>query len=512
MSPTNLGGCQLSATSRVSQMLSNTDQPIVRPGQNAWRVERAERASVLVDGANYYENLEAVLRKARKRIVILGWDFDGRVRLRPDVDPQLSPPLGVLLRQLVTEQPDLHVHILVWSIAVLHAPSAPSELLLEQAWQHHPRIRLVLDTHHPIYAAHHQKVVTVDDSIAFVGGIDLTVRRWDSPNHAAHNPMRLSPEGEHYFPVHDMQMVVDGPAARSIAELAHQRWNTATGEALEPVLGQEDLWPPNLTPDFRNSDIAIARTMPELNDQREVCEAAHLTADCLKAARKVIYIEGQYLAAPYVVDVLAELLGRDEGPEVVLVLTWQSHGFIERFIMGNNRDRAIRRLVRADRHGRFRAVYPVVPSAGGEQYVHIHAKLIIVDDRFLRVGSSNLNNRSIGLDTECDLAIEAAAPEEAKAIRRIRLKLIAEHLGVVPEAVAEAIDRHGLVATIDTLGQNGRGMRRFKSMSETGPRHPAFWTFLFDPKRPYRLMRFLRRMVASLMAKLTSPSASGARK
>ncbi len=48
----------------------------------------------------------------------------------------------------------------------------------------------------------------------------------------------------------------------------------------------------------------------------------------------------------------------------------------------------------------------------------VHSKVMIVDDGFLRVGSANLNNRSMGADTECDLAFEASCDEHREFIAR----------------------------------------------------------------------------------------------
>ena len=123
-------------------------------------------------------------------ILIIGWDFDGRILLRPDVSGPEQLPLGRLLRSLVEENPRLEVEVLVWSIAVLHAPGAPLPLLLGSDWDQHPRIKVRLDRAHPIYAAHHQKIVTIDDKVAFCGGMDLTVDRWDM---ARHEPDDLEP-------------------------------------------------------------------------------------------------------------------------------------------------------------------------------------------------------------------------------------------------------------------------------------------------------------------------------
>jgi phosphatidylserine/phosphatidylglycerophosphate/cardiolipin synthase-like enzyme len=467
---------------------------ILKPGRNCWRIEPARRAAVLIDGAAYFARLESALRQARRSILIVGWDFDGRIRLRPDADPEISPPLGELLRFLVETRPELEVHILVWSVAVVHAPGAPLPLLFGAEWQNHPRIRLKLDTTHPLYAAHHQKIVCVDNAVAFVGGMDLTVRRWDTNRHLVNDPARVSPDGTPYSPVHDLQMVVDGDAARAVCALGCRRWKDATGEQLDPALADHDPWPTGLDPDFTDIPVAIARTAPAWGSGPTVMEAAELTDDALRAARSLIYIEAQYMTTTRVGDILAESLAKERGPEIIVLMTHASRGVLERLIMGRNRDRLIRRLRQADRFDRLRVYYPMVPAGDGATQVLIHSKLIIVDDVFVRVGSSNLNNRSIGLDTECDLAIEASEDADRETIRRIRDELLAEHLDVSPETVSEAVAAEGsVVRAVERLNVRPRRLCPFEAMSGQGPRRPVFGTRLLDPKRPFEPLWFLRR-------------------
>jgi phosphatidylserine/phosphatidylglycerophosphate/cardiolipin synthase-like enzyme len=447
---------------------------------------------VLIDACAYYRRLEQALHKARRSILIVGWDFDGRIRLRPDADD--SKPLGDLLRSLVETHPELEIRILVWSVAVLHAPGAPLPLLIGAEWQNHPRIHLKLDTQHPIYGAHHQKLVSIDDTLAFAGGMDLTIERWDTDRHCENDPGRVNPDGTPYSPVHDIQMVVDGDAARALAELARERWRVATGETLGPAGACEGCWPEDLEPDFRNTPVAIARTAPAWGNAPAVRECAALTADALMAARRSIFIEAQYLTAPSIGDILAERIGALTGPEVVVLLTRSSHGAVEQFVMGTNRDRLIRKIRRADRFDRLRIYYPVTCGAGGDCDVLIHSKLIIVDDMFLRIGSSNLNNRSIGLDTECDLAIEAGDDETRATIKRLRERLLAEHLDATPAEVADAVAAEGsLIRAIERLNVKPRGLRRFKGIGANGPTGPVIGTRFLDPKRPFEPLWFLRR-------------------
>nr|WP_246718629.1 phospholipase D-like domain-containing protein [Microvirga terrestris] len=470
---------------------------ILRPGQNCWRVPKADRASVLIDGAPYFAYLEAALRRAQRSILIIGWDFDGSIRLRPDVSAEESPALGPLLRSLVEAKADLEVRILVWSVAVVHAPGAPGPLIFGADWQDHPRLQLKLDTHHPLYAAHHQKIVCIDDALAFVGGMDLTVERWDTHRHACDDRFRLRDDGSIYEPVHDLQMAVDGEAARSVAEVGYGRWKCATGEDLSPALPDgTDPWPEDLSADFVKVPVAIARTYPACGEQPAAQEAAALTLDALAAAKKSIYIEAQYMTAPSIGDVLERHLADPGGPEIVVIQTHESHGWAEELVMGTNRDRLIRRLRKCDHYDRLRVYYPVIPNgAGGECQVLIHSKLIIVDDMFLRIGSSNLNNRSMGLDSECDLAIEATTEEQRRIITHLREQLIAEHLEISPETFAEAMAGAGgsLIRAINQLNTRVRGLRAFGAMADDGPDAPAPGTGLLDPLEPFEPLALFRR-------------------
>ncbi len=455
------------------------------PGRNCWRVARAARAALLVDGADYFAALEDALARARRSITLVGWDFDGRIRLRADAPEAASPPLGPFLRALVEARPELELRILIWSVGTLHGPGEALPLLFGAEWQRHPRIRVRLDTRHPLYAAHHQKIVCVDECLAFVGGMDLTVQRWDTQEHRAEDPRRVDPDGAPYGPVHDTQMVVDGEAARAVGDLVRARWRDATGEAVAPAEGPP-LWPRGLAPDFTDVPVAIARTMPLLDEQPSVEEAAALTADLLRGARRHVYIEAQYLTARFVGDVLEAQLARPDGPDVVIVLTRRSHNLTERVAMGAPRDRLIRRLRAADRHGRFLLAYPAVPGPAGECQVLVHSKLVIVDDTALRVGSSNLNNRSVALDTECDLAVGGTDPATRATIAALRDRLLAEHLGADPAAVTAAIRAEGsLVRAVERLNTGPRGLRPFAVPPEEGLIEPLLGADLLDPERPF---------------------------
>src|SRR5690606_13116840 len=152
---------------------------------------------------------------------------------------------------------------------------------------------------------------------------------------------------------------------RAIGDLARRRWKRATGEEVAPVEQGSAVWPDDLSADMNGCTVAIARTEPALAGRRGKHEAIRLTHDAVRAARRHIYIETQYLASFGVARTLAHCLRESDGPEIVILVTCSSRGLLEQFVMGHNRNRLIRRLGRADRHGRLRVMYPVVPDGNG---------------------------------------------------------------------------------------------------------------------------------------------------
>ena len=96
-------------------------------------------------------------------------------------------------------------------------------------------VRFGFDDHHPVGASHHQKIVVVDDQLAFCGGIDLTGHRWDTSAHRPDEPARKTPLGKAYGPYHEVQAMVTGPAAASLGVLARDRWRALGAERMPSV-------------------------------------------------------------------------------------------------------------------------------------------------------------------------------------------------------------------------------------------------------------------------------------
>ena len=195
-----------------------------------------------------------------------------------------------------------------------------------------------------------------------------------------------------------------GDVARALGELSRARWRWASGEELAPPKDCPAIWPGSIEADFRGIHVGIARTIPEYGDREEAREIEQLYLDAIASANRVIYCESQYFASRRIAEAMGARLREKDGPEIIVVNPETADGYLEPMAMDSARYRLLKLISDADAHDRFR-IYTPVTSEGAPIYVH--AKITIVDDRLLRVGSSNFNNRSMGFDTECDLVIEA---------------------------------------------------------------------------------------------------------
>ena len=165
--------------------------------------------------------------------------------------------------------------------------------------------------------------------------------------------------------MHDLQAAVTGDAARALGDLVRRRWARATGEKQSRTSLEGRLWPAGVEPALAGCQVALSLTEPGRGRRKSKRQAMRLTLDALWSARRHIYMETQYLAFFGIADCMAKRLSERNGPEIVIVLTRASHGLFEKVVMGGNRDRVIRRLKRADRFGRLKVMYPVVPKDDG---------------------------------------------------------------------------------------------------------------------------------------------------
>lgn len=465
-------------------MNENALTPIVEVGRNCWRIARADKARMIVDAADYYALLVKLMERAKERILLIGWDFDPRICLKPDATGQ-GESLGHFLLRLAHAKPDRDIDILRWNFGGLRQFLIPRIVAMVLRWKATRAISFRLDGAHPVGCSHHQKVAVFDDHLAVCGGIDVAASRWDTRDHRDGDPRRTNPDGKAYMPWHDSTMILAGPVGEALAELGNERWQRATNRELREIDGDGESWPDDLTPDFTGVDVAISRTRAEYDGYPEVREIEQLYLDMIAAARRFIYFENQYFTCARIAAAIAERLDEDDPPEFVLVMPKTADGWLEQMAMDAARVKLVRAVAKA-RHGDRLRVY--VPHTAAGEPIYVHAKTAIVDDRLLRIGSSNMNNRSMGLDSECDVTIDAGLPANRgvePTIRALRESLIAEHLGVAPGDVAGVFDDCGsLIDTIEALRGPRRSLERLDLVSP-GPLDDYIAEHeLLDPESP----------------------------
>ena len=463
---------------------------VLQVGVNAWRIERATRAAVLVDGAAYFGAVREALCHAQRSVFIMGWDFHSRMRLvgeAGDADDDYPVELAPFLTSLVNERPELHVHLLLWDFAMLYAGEREWLPKWRLDWATPDRFHFCLDSALPIGASQHQKLVVIDDAVAFSGGLDLTIRRWDTSEHAVNDDRRVDSSGKPYAPFHDVQAIVDAGAARALSEIARDRWRLVTGAY--PAVGEHPepagIWPRSVRPMFEDIDIAIARTRPAYNGEKEVREVERLFLDSIDAAKELIYVENQFLTCTKVAEHLCAALKRNPKLEAVFVTPHSAESWIESHTMRYGRIRFAQTFANAGVMNQVRLFCASIPAGTDCVNPMIHSKVMVVDDRLLRIGSANLNNRSMGTDTECDLAIEAHSAEVSRQIARVRDALIAEHSRCSIGEIAASRREHGsMIAALDQLSKEGGCLRPIDDGKAEPGEFDRYLEGIADPERP----------------------------
>ena len=464
-------------------------ETIFEVGANCCAVARAHRVAFLIDAEAYFKAFVDAAERAERSIIVLAWDFDSQTPLCFDDGNTCNQRLGDFLNALVRRRKGLHVNVLDWDYPMLYATDRELPPIYGLGWKPHRRIHFRFDNTHPFSGSHHQKIVVVDDRLAFVGGLDLTSKRWDTPEHRPDDSRRMAGD-KPYPPFHDTMIAVDGEAATMLAAIARKRWAEATGKDIPPAGTTGDPWPDSLEPAITETDVGIACTAPEGDGKPGVREIERLYLDMIAGARRYIYAENQYFTSDRIGEALARRLAEPDGPEIVVVSRLLSHGWLEEVTMTALRNRLLIKLRDADAHGRFHAYYPDISGLAEGSCIDIHSKVMIVDDEWLRIGSANLCNRSMGMDTECDVVVEARGEARAAgAVHGFLCRLLGEHLGVEPGDVQQAIDKRGSIrGAIEALGSEARTLRRLEAkpdMSEAALTAAA----IADPEAPVTLDR-----------------------
>ena len=439
---------------------------------HAFRVHPVDEFGLLVDAEDYYREFYRAASQAESYILLSGWQFDSDVALLrgPEAERAGAPvTLLKLLKHLTETKPELRIWILAWDFHLVFAAEREWMQNIVFDWTSNERLQFMFDSNHVERGCHHQKFVVIDGVVTFLGGLDLCDDRWDDRKHRQRNAFRLS-DGEPHKPFHDIQAYARGTElAGSLVELFACRWERAGGapmsvpptrpEAIERVRSRRlDGLLPLAAP-----TVALSRTDPHGSPggPPRCTEIATLHCAAIASAERLIYAETQYFSAHLIADAIEQRMRDTRLPklDIVLVLNVSGETLKEQAAVGLAQAKNIGHLRSVAREtGHALGIYYTLPSCETpetpERATYIHSKLMIVDDRFLTVGSANLTNRSMAVDTELNVSVETDDANDALgvSIRGVRASLLAEHTGG-PELTQVA----GLVAHLDEITSKGEG-------------------------------------------------------
>jgi len=470
---------------------------ILSPARNIWRQEPADDARVIVDAADYYRAFYDAALRARRYILVSGWQFDRGVKLLrgPDAVGRGSEiRLVKFLDRLCERTPTLRIYLLAWDFNMVFALERE---WMQRLWFHYAtneRLVFRFDDADASGGSHHQKFVVIDGEQSFLGGIDLCEARWDDREHRSENPLRVS-RGRAAKPYHDLQAHLVGPqVSLALRELFIGRWaRTAGGDP--PILADhapgpaEPLPPPSRGIVIGGGQVGLSRT-DCLSDGKQIREIEHLFSDAIAAAERLIFIETQYFSSRRICQALVDRMREAGRPrlQIVVVVNQRAEALKEEIAVGLRQARNLERLreVAADTGHALGLYYTLSDGAGqAQRATYIHSKLLAVDDRFLSVGSANLTNRSLGVDSELHVSWEAPPGESrrppSRGIRRLRVSLLAEHAGLEgPAGIRPLLAIDGLVERLDALAARPGARLRKHGPPTDGQRRALA---LVDPQR-----------------------------
>ena len=380
------------------------------------------RLDVLVDGAQALPAIAEAIAAARSHVHVTGWHLAAHFELVRGERPVV---LGALLAELAQR---VDVRVMVWAGAPVPAfhPTRKEVEAEVRRLVRGTRIRCVTDPREHPFHCHHEKTIVIDDELAFVGGIDLTDfggDRFDVGEHPARRRLGW----------HDVATRLQGPAVADVAAHFTMRWREVTGERLATA-------PP--PPEAGSSTVQVVRTVAEnMYDSvpRGDFRILESYLRALRSARRLVYLENQFLWAPEIVDVLASKLRDppDDAFRLVIVLPRRANNGQD-----DTRGQLARLAAADDGDGRLLAATLRSRSGSRTDPLYVHAKVAIVDDRWLTAGSANLNAHSLLNDTELNVVTD-----DAQLARETRERLWAEHLELGIDDVRgrpphEVVDEH----------------------------------------------------------------------
>jgi len=416
--------------------------------------------ALLADADIYYSAFVRAARRARRSILLSGWQFDSKAQLLRDDErlPGDENTLVGFLNRLCIDNPALEIHILAWDYSLVYAVEREWLQGLKIALKSHERIHFEYWTHPNAGGSHHHKYAVVDDEVVFAGGLDICDSRWDTRAHVAHDPRRIDVSGEPYRPFHDLQLALRGPVVADVRQIFAEFWSSVSNAPLpapEPWVQSSSLR--ELAEDgmpIRSSEVSLSRTLYR-EDQEPIAEVEAMLTQAIRAAERFVYIENQYFTSLSILTAFRDrLLDGDRPPlTIVVVMPDGADTPKEDFVLGN-RQRSVRYSLLKVAEERGHRVRFLVSSDKSDPErpvsTFIHAKLLVVDDQLLCVGTANLTNRSMRIDSELNFTVQSEAGSDAsRDIADIVDSLLAEHTGLADRARFR--DRARLPEVIDEL-------------------------------------------------------------
>ncbi len=456
-------------------------------------VYSANHAALIVDCADYYRAVYEAISKARHNVFLLGWDIDSRIELLRGEEKTKDAVVSDLISRVANERPDIEFYLLKWKPAPIYAFEREPLSGFQWRIKTPSNVHMLQDEFIPVGASHHQKIITVDDEIAFSGGMDIALGRWDTPDHIPDHPLRKDPIGP-FGPHHDMQMLVDGEAARALAGIARWRWRRVSEiqpaplRVADPKEDKPVTWPESVTPDFENIKVTIAQTIPSMDDAEEIREVESTILESIGKAQNFLYIENQYFTHLPIAHALNKRLRENPDLRAILISSYDPKGILEASVMWQGRIDFRNALMKGVEDHRVLMTYPVAIDKDGEDDpIRVHAKFMIVDDHAMHVGSSNFTSRSMGFDTECDLICHAEKEEHRDKIVRIRNELLADNSGRSVDDVETLLkDKNSKLTTFLEPGEGAnRAFRPVRDEDFKMPVPDETLRAIGDPDRPF---------------------------
>lgn len=468
-------------TSQVKHGLGN---------ETRWKQAAVAEMALLVDAETYYRAFVRAAQRARRSILISGWQFDTEMQLLRGEErlPGAENTMVGFLNRLCDENPELQIHILAWDYSLVYAVEREWMQRLKLALRKRDRVHFEYWTHPNPGGSHHHKYAVIDDQVAFVGGLDLCDSRWDTRVHAPNDERRRDVSGEPYRPFHDLQLALRGPVVADIRQIFSEFWADVSDLVLpdatatwEPQPSLRELVEGGMF--IRASQVNLSRTVYR-EDQAPIAEVEALLTEAVRGAESFVYIENQYFTSMAMLKAFRDRLNDTARPPLTIVVMMPDGGDTpkEDFVLGN-RQRSVRYALSCLAEERGHRVRFLISSDRSDPEkpvsTFIHGKLIAVDDELLCVGSANLTNRSMQIDTELNVSVLGEPGSDTSAdIAAVIDSLLAEHAGV--DDASRFSDRARWIETIDELCQAADSKLQRLPVERCNDEDPML-ILIFDP-------------------------------